>query len=147
MLGGIWRDPPRQCLHQGTALSWALGEQLVKELPGQCRFGRAWQQSWSGRAPEGKVCPLKATWHHHPATHPTASRLSHVLPGLADHPTMPDLGMETADGPAHPLQSPPKTIQAQGPLWDGAWGMPGDGAVTVSPQWDPPARTPGAPGW
>lgn len=68
MLGGSG-EIPQQGLHQGTSPSW--GGQLVQECPRQCRSSHVWQQSWSGRAPEGKVCPLKSTWHLHPATHPT----------------------------------------------------------------------------
>lgn len=60
MLGGSG-ETPLQCLHQGTALSWVLGEQHVKEHPGQCRSGHAWQHTWSRGAPKGKACPPKAT--------------------------------------------------------------------------------------
>lgn len=136
MLGGSG-ETPRQCLHQETAPIWALEEQLVKEHPGQCRSGRAWQQSRSGRAPEGKVCPPKATWHHHPATHPTASRPSH-LPGLADLL----MWAGAADRAAQPLQ-PSQMCPGTSPL---SGMVPGEGAVTASPQWDPPGGTPSAPG-
>lgn len=59
---------PWQCL---PAPSWILEEQHVKEHPGQCRSGHAWQQMWSGRDPEEKVCSPRATWHYQSATHPT----------------------------------------------------------------------------
>lgn len=129
MLGGSG-ETPRQCLHQETAPIWALEEQLVKEHPGQCRSGRAWQQSRSGRAPEGKVCPPKATWHHHPATHPTASWPSH-LPGLADLL----MWAGAADRAAQPLQPSQMCPGTEPSLWDGAWGGSCNSITAVAPSW------------